>query len=62
MTIMSLILIIVVISAVVYLLRFIQVPAPFGWIIPLIIVLLLIFFLFQLIGIGGGMGLNTKIG
>lgn len=61
MTIMSLILIIAVICAVVYLLRFVAVPAPFGWIIPLVVVLLLILFLFNLVGIGGGLGLNTRL-
>lgn len=60
MTIMSLILIIVVICAVVYLLRFIAVPAPFQWVIPLVVVLLLIFFLFNLIGVTGA-SLNTRI-
>ena len=60
MTILSLIIIIAVIVGIVWLLPMAKLPEPFGWVIPVIVVLLLIFFLFSLIGVGN-FSLNTRL-
>lgn len=61
MTIFGLIVLIVVICAIVYLIQYIQIPPPFNWVVPTLVVLVLIFFLFSLLGVGGGLGLNSRI-
>lgn len=58
MTVFTLILVIAVICAIVYLFRYI--PPPWTWVAAGIIILLLVLLLFQLLG--GGIGLGTRIG
>ncbi len=64
MTILGLILVIVVIGVIVYLLNQLTFPEPFAWLtwaVRLIVILLLVFFLLHLIGVGGNLGLDTKL-
>lgn len=61
MTVLGLIALVVIVCLIGYLLTKISAPPPFNWVIPLVIVLVLIFFLFSLLGVGHGFGLNTPL-
>lgn len=61
MTIIGLLFVIVIICAIVWLLQRLPIPAPFGWIIPAIVIVVLILFLLDLLGVGHGLGVGARL-
>lgn len=60
MTLIQLIVVIAIICLIVWLVQRLPIPAPFSWIVPAVVILLLILFLLDMLGIGG-LGLHSRV-
>lgn len=56
MTILGLIVALIIIGVIVWLIHQMALPTPWNWIVQALLILVLIFFLFQVLGINIGLG------
>ena len=59
MTLIQLLFVIAIICLIVWLLQRLPIPAPFSWIVPCVVILLLIFFLLNMLGVD--VGLHSRV-